>query len=128
MLMFVHAAYAVGPAEKAKSLAGEYKGRGYINISSQKSGRLDDKSMCSFAATLYSGQSYIAVVGSEDYVKQIGIYIFDPDKNKMPADNKNNGNGSLISFTAKSTGRHIFMIKGVDKNVSFEFYLISKSG
>lgn len=115
------------PKQRVHAIASEYKGRGYVIMSSKKVGHIGEKSMSTFSATLYKGQGYLAVVGTEDFVQQIGIYVFDPDKKKMGISNKFTKSGSAITFFPKATGRYIFMVKASEKNVDFHFLLIAKS-
>lgn len=118
---------SASPTTVAREIVLSYKSKGFINIRSEKSGKFSSKGRASFSASLLAGVEYLAVVGSEDHVSKVGVYVFDKDRKKMAVVNKHRNKGSSIVFKPKKDGRYTFLVISKSGKAKYKLFIVTKS-
>ena len=110
----------------ARELLDSFSQQGYINISSQRRGLMENGGRTAFTTTLLDGQSYLALVSGDKGLTGLEILIADPaDSYNILNRSAGGGTKASLKWTQKNTRKVVFFIRNNAGSGHYHFYLVT---
>ncbi len=111
--------------DAARRMIEARRAEGFLNISAQRRGVLDEKGKDAFPVTMVAGSEYLAAVAGDKELLELELLLVDSDRSYKIL-RRDKGSAVSFTFTPKSTGRHIFFLRALKGSGAFHFYLATK--